>query len=483
MILFGTGGIRGIMREGEFDEKTVAVASKGVAEYMKMKGLKKVLIAYDTRNNSETFAKLSASVFSGEGMEVYLFGEPVPTPVLSYGVRKLGMDMGIVITASHNPPEYNGYKVYTSNGVQAIPEVTDILTELVKQAWNQPINAVEKYTIVPQEFLDEYISDVSKVVNADLKGLKVVYSPLHGTGAKFVTRLLRMLGAEVIEVKEQMEHNGNFPTVKTPNPEDDRALVLLRKYMAEYNVDLGLATDPDADRVGVVFKDVRLTGNQVGVLLSKMLIDGYLEFGRNKGMLVKTIVTTDMVRPLCEESGIKLFEVPTGFKFIGDLVEKHKELDFVFGFEESCGYLTGDLARDKDAVLACGLVAKAAVNFDLLDRMEELYKKYGYYLEKLINFDFKSVDQALDVYSKLKQTKAEGVKEVIDYSKGYNGVIPNDTLRLEFEGGRIFVRPSGTEPKMKAYVMVRADTKEHAISNLEQLENKIKSIVNEILAR
>ncbi|QAV33904.1 phosphomannomutase [Fervidobacterium changbaicum] len=483
MILFGTGGIRGIMREGEFDEKTVAVASKGVAEYMKMKGLKKVLIAYDTRNNSQEFAKVSASVFAGEGMDVYVFGEPVPTPVLSYGVRKLGMDMGVVITASHNPPEYNGYKVYTSNGVQAVPEVTDVLTEMVKRAWNQPINAVEEYKIVPNEVLDEYISDVAKLVNVDLKGLKVVYSPLHGTGARFVPKLLRMLGAEVVEVVEQMEHNGNFPTVKTPNPEDDRALELLKKYMADYNVDLGLATDPDADRVGVVFKDVRLTGNQVGVLLSKMLIDEYLSSGRNKGMLVKTIVTTDMVRPMCDESGIKLFEVPTGFKFIGDLVEKGKDLDFVFGFEESCGYLTGDLARDKDAVLACGLVAKAAVRFDLLNKMEELYKQYGYYFEKLVNFDFKSVEQALDVYAKLKQTKAEEVKQVIDYSEGYNGVIPNETLRLDFDNARIYVRPSGTEPKMKAYVMVKAQTKEQALADLEKFEAKIRSIVDGILAK
>ncbi|PHJ13970.1 phosphomannomutase, partial [Fervidobacterium sp. SC_NGM5_G05] len=257
MILFGTGGIRGIMREGEFDEKTVAVASKGVANYMKMNNLHKVLIAYDTRNNSEKFAKIAASVFSGEGLDAYLFSEPVPTPVLSYGVRKLKMDMGIVITASHNPPEYNGYKVYTSNGVQAIPEVTDVLAKLVENAWNEPINAVEKYNFVSHDMLDEYVQDVARLIGERLDGLKVVYSPLHGTGARFVPQLLRLLGAEVIEVKEQMEHNGNFPTVKTPNPEDDRALELLKDYMVKFNVDLGIATDPDADRVGVVFKNVR----------------------------------------------------------------------------------------------------------------------------------------------------------------------------------------------------------------------------------
>ncbi|WP_448374450.1 phospho-sugar mutase [Fervidobacterium sp.] len=480
MILFGTGGIRGIMREGEFDEKTVAVASKGVAQYMKMNGLKRVLIAYDTRNNSEKFAKVTASVFAGEGMDAYLFGEPVPTPVLSYGVRKLGMDMGVVITASHNPPEYNGYKVYTSNGVQAVPEVTDILTELVQKAWNEPINATEKYNILPHSVIDEYVSEVAKLVNANLKGLRIVYSPLHGTGARFVPDLLRRMGAEVIEVAEQMEHNGNFPTVKTPNPEDDRALELLRKYMEEHNVELGIATDPDADRVGVVYKNVRLTGNQVGVILSKIMIDTYVNSHKKNGMLIKTIVTTDMVRPMCEENGIYLFEVPTGFKFIGDLVERRKDMDFVFGFEESCGYLTGDLARDKDAVLACGLIAKAAKQYDLLEELETLYQKYGYYFERLLNFEFKSVEQAIDVYAKLKEIKDEEVRDIIDYSLGYNGVIPNETLRFEFDSGTIYVRPSGTEPKMKAYVMVRAATREKAVSDLDLLERKIRALVEKI---
>lgn len=480
MILFGTGGIRGIMREGEFDEKTVVVASKGVVEYMKKEGLKKVLIAYDTRNNSEKFAKISASVFAGEGMEVYIFDEPVPTPVLSYGVRKLKMDMGVVITASHNPPEYNGYKVYTSNGVQAVPEVTDILSDLVEQAWNQPINAAEKYNILGAEILDEYIEELVELVKADLSGLKVVYSALHGTGARFVPKLLRKMGAEVIEVQEQMNHDGNFPTVKTPNPEDDRALVLLRRYMEEHRVDLGMATDPDADRVGVVYKNVRLTGNQVGVILSDMLISEYVNKGNNKGMLIKTIVTTDMVKPICEKHGIKLFEVPTGFKFIGDLVEKTPQYDFVFGFEESCGYLTGDMARDKDAVLACGLVAKAAKQFDLLERLDVLYKEYGYYFEKLLNFEFSSVKQALDVYSKLKSVELPEVKKVIDYSEGYDGVIPNETLLLVFENGKIFVRPSGTEPKMKAYVMVKTDSSEKSGNELDKLEKFMKDLVEKI---
>lgn len=480
MILFGTGGIRGIMREGEFDDKAVMVASKGVAEYMKANGLKSVVIAYDTRLNSEHYAKLSASVFSGEGLEAHVFDQPVPTPVLSFAVRKLGMDMGIVITASHNPPQYNGYKVYTSNGVQAIPEVTDILSELVLKAWEQPIQVNEKYHILDSKVLDDYVEEVAKLLNTSLSGLSIVYSPLHGTGARFVPKLLRNLGANVIEVEEQMAHDGNFPTAKTPNPEDDRALELLREYMKKNKVDLGLATDPDADRVGVVYKNIRLTGNQVGVILSHALGKEYYDSGKRDGMIIKTIVSTDMVKPICEEFGLKLFEVPTGFKFIGDLAEKRKDLDFVLGFEESCGYLTGNLARDKDAVLACGLVAKVAAKNHLAEYMDTLYKKYGYYLERLLNFELGSVDHAREIYEKLKDLHLPNVKEVIDYSRGYDGVIPNETIRLNFDDGVVYVRPSGTEPKLKTYVMVKGDSEGAARDSLEKLEREMRNIINNI---
>ncbi|MGB9614189.1 MAG: phospho-sugar mutase [Fervidobacterium sp.] len=353
---------------------------------MKRNGLSKVLIAYDTRNNSENFAKIAASVFKGEGLQAYLFSEPVPTPVLSYGVRKLGMDMGAVITASHNPPEYNGYKVYTSNGVQAIPEVTDVLAKLVEEAWNLPIHVVEKYEFVEDRVIDDYIENIARVVNEKLDGLKVVYSLLHGTGARFVPTLLKKLGAEVVEVTEQMVHVGSFSTVKTPNPEDERALELLRTYMKRYNIELGMAIDPDAYRVCVVFKDAVLTRNQVGVLLADKPIQEYKYSGKNNGMLVKTIVSTNMVVSMCEESNVKLFEVPIGFKFIGDLVEKKKEYDFILGFEESCGYLTGNIVRDKDAVLACVLAGKVAKSVNLLERLSELYERYGYYFERPSKF-------------------------------------------------------------------------------------------------
>lgn len=273
MILFGTGGIRGVMREGEFDEKTVMVASKGVSNYMIDNNLKSVVIAYDTRNNSKKFAELSAKVFAADNHKVFVFPDPVPTPVLSFAVRYLKADIGVVITASHNPPEYNGYKVYTSNGVQAIPQITDILSKYVEKAWNLPLQLSDNYHFLDDSVLNKFIEIVVETVNVDLNGLKVVYTPLHGTGAKPVTDVLKKLGANVITVDEQMVPDGNFSTVKSPNPEDDEALIKLKEYMKKYNIPLGIATDPDCDRVGVIWKDSRLTGNQVGVLLTHMLLE------------------------------------------------------------------------------------------------------------------------------------------------------------------------------------------------------------------
>ena len=477
MILFGTGGIRGIMREGEFDEKTVMVASKGISNYMIDNKMESVVIAYDTRNNSKKFAELAAKVFAGDGHKVLLFPNPVPTPVLSFAVRYLKTDIGIVITASHNPPEYNGYKVYSSNGVQAIPEITNILSKYVEKAWNLPIQISNNFQILDNTILNKFIEIVVETVNVDLNGLKVVYTPLHGTGAKPVTEALKRLGAEVITVEEQMAPDGNFPTVKSPNPEDDDALILLKKYMKKYGISLGIATDPDCDRVGVVWKDTRLTGNQVGVLLTHML----LEKASKNSMVIKTIVTTDMVKPMCAEKNVKVFETPTGFKFIGDLIEK-SSFTFLFGFEESCGYLTGNHARDKDGVIGSALIAAASRKFNPIEKLEELYLKYGYYFEKLLNFKFNDINIAKNLYQKIKDGNIPAkAKNVVDYSKGVDDIIPNETLRIDFDEGKIFVRPSGTEPKLKAYIMVNSNNKKESLSKLEKLENYFSSFIDEMI--
>lgn len=477
MILFGTGGIRGVMREGEFDEKTVMVASKGISNYMKDNKLSKVVIAYDTRNNSKEFANLAAQVFAADGHLVKVFSQPVPTPVLSYAVRYLKYDIGIVITASHNPPEYNGYKVYTSDGVQAIPKVTSVLSKYVEKAWNIPIEISNNYDYVEKEVLDNYIEDVVNLISEDLTGLKVVYTPLHGTGAIPVVEVLKRLGAEVLTVKEQMILDGNFPTVTTPNPEDDEALVLLRKYQEQYNADLAIATDPDCDRVGVIWKGNRLTGNQVGILIADYLLE---EKADDSSMIVKTIVTTDMVKPMCEEKGVKLFETPTGFKFIGHLAE-YSNYKFLFGFEESCGYLTGDIVRDKDAVIGSALISVVAKRNDLIERLEDLYKKYGYYFEKLLNFKFNDLSIAKKLYQEIKNGKLPFDANIIDYSKGYDNVEPNETIRLDVEGGKIFVRPSGTEPKLKAYVMVNSNDKIEAQKRLQELADSFSSFIESMI--
>lgn len=469
MILFGTGGIRGIMRKGEFDEETVIRASLSVALWMREKGLKDVVVAYDTRKNSREFAELTAKVFAGQGMKAYVFPEPTPTPVLSYAVRTMKTGVGVVITASHNPPDYNGYKVYTWDGVQAIPEYTDEITEIYKRVDTSSVRE-GKFEPVPPEVKESYIE---RVVGSFSKfpmntKLDVAYSPLHGTGANYVPEVLKRLGFNVRLVEEQMGPDPNFSTVPTPNPEEDTALVLLNRK----NATLGLATDPDCDRVGVVYSGKRLTGNQVGVLLTDFL----LEHTRVENPLViKTIVTTDMVRPICEEKGAYLEETPTGFKFIGHLIEEHTkkgDRNFVFGFEESCGYLAGDFVRDKDGVIASVLAAIAFSNYDPYGRLEELYRKYGYYVEKLLNVNLSSVEEAERLYQSLKDREG-----IIDYSKGYNGVIPNETILFVFDNIRIFVRPSGTEPKLKVYIHVRETTRERAEKAIEEAQKKVKEIL------
>jgi len=265
-----------------------------------------------------------------------------------------------------------------------------------------------------------------------------------------------------------MKPDPNFSTAPTPNPEEDEALVLLNKKGAT----LGLATDPDCDRVGVVFRGRRLTGNQVGVLLTDFLLD-YVKV--ENPLVIKTIVTTDMVRPICEEKGAFLEETPTGFKFIGHLIEEHSrkgDRNFVFGFEESCGYLAGTHARDKDGVVGSVLSAIAFSNHDPYEKLEELYQKHGYYMEKLINFKVEDVEKAIKIYESLKTRN-----DIIDYSKGYGNVIPNETIAFVFEKSRIFVRPSGTEPKLKVYIHVRGDTREEAEELIRENEKKIEEIL------
>lgn len=482
MILFGTGGIRGIMKPGEFDEAMVARASEAVSRWMKDEGGKSVVIAYDTRRNSRKFAQITASVFSSNNINAFIFDRPIPTPLLSFAVRYLKADAGIVITASHNPPEYNGYKVYTSSGAQALPDVTEkISTHLSKITQVPPFGNSCKHNIVPDEVIDRYIESVVNLMEeyGVKEGIELAYSPLHGTGYGVVDTILNKLGVSVRTVREQTSWDGTFATTKSPNPEDDEALHLLVTKMREENISYGIATDPDADRVGFVLMEqgeiTRLTGNQVGVLLSDLSME---KRRLENPYLVKTIVSTDMVVPMCEEHNVELLQTPTGFKYIGDLIHRREtqgNKGFLFAFEESCGYLAGDFVKDKDAVIGSCLIASLISQGSVLERLEGLYRKYGYYMERLINISFESPVVARQIYERLQKNPPESVghlklKEFRDYSQESGDVIPNETLLLITETGKIFIRPSGTEPKLKLYLMTKADSQENARELMDLLK-------------
>ncbi|GAB4307509.1 MULTISPECIES: phospho-sugar mutase [Pseudothermotoga] len=475
MIKFGTGGIRGLMKEGEFDEKLVEQASRAVASWMVEEGLKTIVIAYDTRMNSDLFAKISASVISSFGIEVYLFPEPVPTPLLSFAVRKIEAGAGIVITASHNPPDYNGFKVYTKDGVQAIPEYT----EKIAKYMDNPVNLSRpvKVRTVPPQIVKEYIEMVVKVVEPLVENdTTIVYSPLHGTGARFVPKVLEMLGFKVVCVEEQMNPDPHFSTVTTPNPEEESAFAQSDKYQSDST--FAIATDPDCDRVGLKVGSVKLSGNQIGVLLTDMLQQDQ----PSGSHLIKTIVTTDMVYPMCEKKGQVVLETPTGFKFIGSEIEKRSSREnfkYFLAFEESCGYLTGDFVRDKDGVLGSALIAAMCSKVDPLERLKYLYDKYGYYIEKLISINLTTPDQARKIYEKIRdfppnKIGSTRVSKVYDYSQDTQ--IPNETLLLEANGAKIYIRPSGTEPKLKIYFKVVDENERQALRKIEELQKGMTRI-------
>lgn len=476
MILFGTGGIRGIMKKGEFDEELVKKAASAVADWMNEDNLHTLVIAYDTRRNSMKFARICAETASKKGIRTYVFSDPVPTPLLSFAIRYMNADAGIVITASHNPPEYNGFKVYTKDGVQAIPEYTQRIASLMNTTVPSG-NSFGDISPVPDEVEQVYTSKVVQLIEPFVDGIKkIVYSPLHGTGARFVKKVLDSLNMNVITVEEQFHPDTAFSTVETPNPEDESAMKLVKAYMKRFQADAGIATDPDCDRVGLVVAKGdalhRLTGNQVGVLLTDMLGQEIAP----GSYLIKTIVTTDMAYPICKERGHQILETPTGFKFIGHEIEKRSEtgnFDFFLAFEESCGYLTGDFVRDKDGVIGSALIAALCSKTDPLERLNELYKQYGFHAEELLTIKKKSPQEAVSLYQKLKNYPPQAVgeltiKEVVDYSSFDTGVTRNETLLLKAENVKIYIRPSGTEPKLKIYIKVVSGSQKDSLQMISK---------------
>lgn len=503
-LAFGTGGLRGIMGAGSnrMNRYTVGKATLGLARYLKSKndGEISVAIAYDTRNNSQYFAKTAAGIFASQGIKVNIYEMVVPVPVLSFTTHFLGCTAGVMITASHNPKEYNGYKVYDSKGCQ-------FCTEDAKNAIGF-INDITDYSSIPfmeeselinyigEKELNAFLAEVKKQSLYEEKSdLKIVYTPLHGTGNIPVRRMLE--GMDVTVVKEQELPDGNFSTVRSPNPEEKDALTIAIEKAKQIGADLVLGTDPDCDRVGIAVKDGNdyklFTGNQTGALLVKFVLTMKKDTLNEKSTLVKTIVTSQLGANIGRKFGLQVEETLTGFKYIGDKINKYEQTgkqEFVIGYEESYGYLVGTHARDKDAVVSSMLICQMATWYKnqgktLVDALNEIYDEYGYYLDFLDSFVLKGKDgaekiQNLMTYFRNKgKNLFDGIEEIIDFSTGIRDLPKENVLKYIWaDGSWIAVRPSGTEPKIKVYYSIVDPSKENAKARLESIREEIKNIIN-----
>ncbi len=529
---FGTAGMRGVIGMGmnRMNVYNVRRATKGLALYLKSEGIadRGVAIAYDSRRMSDVFAKDAALTLAANGVHAYLFDALRPVPVLSYAVRHLNAAAGIVITASHNPPQYNGYKVYAEDGAQLGPEAAAAVTGYIRSI-NYPEclpmdeqEALEKklLTIIGNaEVDDDYIAMIKRLsLRPDLLkeqggNLRIVYTPLHGSGNVPVRRMLRELGvSHVTVVKEQELPDGNFPTVTAPNPEDPAAFKLAIPLADEVGATVVFGTDPDCDRMGVAVRDQQgvfhtLTGNQIGCLLLSHVLESRKLNGTlpANGAAVKSIVSTEMARAIAKDYGVTFFDVLTGFKFIGEKIQQFSEsgeYTFLFGFEESFGYLSGTSVRDKDGVNASLLLTEAACvamaeNTTLYDKLQALYQKYGYYTEKVISVTLPGKDGVAKMKTIMESLRTDSPTElaglkvlaVRDYLKGQRvtsdgqaGALdtpPSDVLYFELEDNNwICIRPSGTEPKIKLYVNTRASTEEASAALNQKLAEDAKALLS-----
>ena len=490
---FGTGGLRGTMGVGtnRMNKYTVGMATQGLANYIKahVAGEKSVCISYDARNNSELFAQISADVLSNNGIKVFLFEGLRPTPELSYSIRAKKATAGIMVTASHNPKEYNGYKVFWSDGGQiTAPVDKDIVAEVAKieDPADVRFNPVPGEPKAPIEMMgkemDEcYLRDITSLTltpeavkkHADMK---IVYTPLHGCGVKLMPEALKRVGfTNIIHVPEQDINDGNFPTVVSPNPEEPAAMALALKKADETGADLVLATDPDADRLGIAVRDndgkmVQLTGNQTWSFLTYYVLTRWKELGKlsdGKGYVVKTIVTSELIAAICESFGVKCYNVLTGFKYIAEVVKRNEGKGvFICGGEESYGFNLGEFVRDKCAQVAGIMVAECAAwaaekGLTLYQLLQEVYKKYGLYVEKMVYIVRKGKTGAEEIQKIMADYRACPPKDiagsplvkVIDYNKPEETGLPKSNVLQFFNaaGDVVSVRPSGTEPKIKFY--------------------------------
>lgn len=491
---FGTGGLRGIMGVGtnRMNKYTVGVATQGLANYILKQGGSdyKVAIGYDSRNNSDVFSKAAAEILSSNGISVYLYDDIHPISLLSYAVRSLGCIAGVVVTASHNPKEYNGYKVYWTDGAQVIPPHDKNIIEEVLKVKPEEVKTgdASRVTLIGKDIEDKYMNDLmGYLVNPDIikkhHDIKIVYTPIHGSGYKMVPMALRKAGFTNLTTLEGAQPpNGNFPTVESPNPENPEALQIAVNKAKEIGAELVMGTDPDCDRMGcaLLTKDgsyMYLTGNQIGSIISYYLITNKKNV--KDPYIVKTIVTTELARAIADANNVKLYDVLTGFKWIADIIERTKEGTYLFGFEESFGYCINSNVRDKDGVSSCLMIAEVLAyckdnNMTLADYLESIYEKYGYFYEETISITKKGADGAKAIADLMtyyrnnlpKEISGVEVVSISDYEKKevYDNsgkkisdiALPKSNV-LQYilaDKTKITVRPSGTEPKIKFYFEV-----------------------------
>ncbi len=527
---FGTAGMRGIIGTGMnmMNVRTVMRASEGLSRYILSLGeeakRRGVVISYDTRRCSRLFAERSASVLAKNGIRVYLFDAPHPVPMLSYAVRFLRTVAGVMITASHNPKEYNGYKVYGEDGAQMSPEATSVVVkEIAKITDYLCVQGDENSPLVesvPKRVDETYFDELEKLTLSEEatkkcgKNLKLVYTPVHGSGYVPVTTILSRIGINVTVVEEQKNPDPEYSTVKVPNPEFKETLSMGIALAEKIHADVVFGTDPDSDRLGVAVKNgdgefVALSGNQVGILLLDYILTRLKDENAlpQNAAVVKSFVSTGMAKAICEDFGVSLFETPVGFKFIGEKIkewEKSGAYEFVFGFEESCGYLRGTHARDKDAVVASMLAAEMVCYYTYIgksvyERLLEIYQKYGYVLDQNVSVQYsglnamKEMNAVVDALKTVKTTRfgLNPVVAVRDYSASVRKLsdgrseplsIPKcNCVYYELEGGSfICVRPSGTEPKLKIYYSMRAQCEEEAKKAFEEAQKSVRSLLESV---
>ncbi|SEC33549.1 phospho-sugar mutase [Paenibacillus sp. GP183] len=519
---FGTGGLRGIIGAGtnRINIYTVGRASQGLAEYalQTTPANPSIVIAYDSRNMSPEFALESALVFAGNGVKAYVFESLRPTPELSFAVRQLGASAGVVVTASHNPPEYNGYKAYGADGGQLTPGAAEQVISLVQGVDSfKKVKKLSRSEAEAQGLLEwigedmdrDYLAAVTAVsqnpqmVKQMSPDFRIIYTPLHGAGNRPVRQALQAIGFEQVQVVAKQEQpDPQFSTVKSPNPEEKEAFTLAIEQAKAWNADIIIGTDPDCDRMGAVVKDSSgeyfvLTGNQSGAIMVHYLLQSKKDRGTlpDNGIVIKTIVTSEMGAVIAKSYGIPTLNTLTGFKYIGEKMTEYDqtgEHEFLFGYEESYGYLAGKYARDKDAVVASMLICEAAAYYKkqgktLYEVLQELYKSYGYFLEKLESKTLKGKDgveqigRIMEAWRTDPPVDIQGthVEVMEDYSKGIHGLPKENVLKFKLEDGSWFcLRPSGTEPKIKFYFAVQGSSEQQAAEQMNKLMTYVHSRID-----